>query len=66
MRENSLSGVATDLPGGRMTQSRDVRNQHQVRGLGDAGHHSGRAAYLLWLYQRVMFGPVTNPARECD
>jgi NADH-quinone oxidoreductase subunit M len=20
------------------------------------------AAYLLWLYQRVMFGPVTNPA----
>jgi NADH-quinone oxidoreductase subunit M len=22
------------------------------------------AAYLLWLYQRVMFGPVTNPANE--
>ena len=22
------------------------------------------AAYLLWLYQRVMFGPVTNPVNE--
>jgi NADH-quinone oxidoreductase subunit M len=22
------------------------------------------AAYLLWLYQRAMFGPVTNPANE--
>jgi NADH-quinone oxidoreductase subunit M len=22
------------------------------------------AAYLLWLYQRVMYGPVTNPANE--
>ncbi len=22
------------------------------------------AAYMLWLYQRVMFGPVTNPANE--
>jgi len=22
------------------------------------------AAYLLWLYQRVMFGPVTNPENE--
>jgi NADH-quinone oxidoreductase subunit M len=22
------------------------------------------AAYLLWLYQRVMFGPVTNPTNE--
>src|SRR5260370_34010047 len=22
------------------------------------------AAYLLWLYQRVMFGSVTNPANE--
>src|SRR5579864_8763923 len=22
------------------------------------------AAYLLWLYQRVMFGPITNPANE--
>ena len=22
------------------------------------------AAYLLWLFQRVMFGPVTNPANE--
>src|SRR5665213_144988 len=22
------------------------------------------AAYLLWLYQRVMFGPVTNPSNE--
>jgi NADH-quinone oxidoreductase subunit M len=22
------------------------------------------AAYLLWLYQRVMFGNVTNPANE--
>jgi len=22
------------------------------------------AAYLLWLYRRVMFGPVTNPANE--
>jgi NADH-quinone oxidoreductase subunit M len=22
------------------------------------------AAYLLWLYQRVMFGPVTNPANS--
>src|SRR3984885_12752653 len=22
------------------------------------------AAYLLWLYQRVMFGPLTNPANE--
>jgi NADH-quinone oxidoreductase subunit M len=22
------------------------------------------AAYLLWLYQRVMFGSITNPANE--
>ncbi|HYC55788.1 MAG TPA: NADH-quinone oxidoreductase subunit M [Candidatus Binatia bacterium] len=22
------------------------------------------AAYMLWMYQRVMFGPVTNPANE--
>ena len=22
------------------------------------------AVYMLWLYQRVMFGPVTNPANE--
>jgi NADH-quinone oxidoreductase subunit M len=22
------------------------------------------AAYLLWLYQRVMFGPITNPLNE--
>ena len=31
--------------------------------MGGAGRDSG-AAYLLWLYQRVFFGTVTNPKNE--
>jgi len=30
------------------------------RGARDDGHRP-RAVYMLWMYQKVMFGPITNP-----
>ena len=43
--------------------ARHIHGKSGLGGLGGPGIVIG-AAYLLWLYQRVFFGPVTNPKNE--
>jgi len=73
----TLSSLGMPLLNGFIGEFLILRGTFEVTGFG--GHHlaDGRyfaawavagivlgAAYLLWLYQRVMFGKVTNPANE--
>ena len=73
----TLSSLGMPLLNGFIGEFLILRGTFEVTGFG--GHHTadGRyfaawavagivlgAAYLLWLYQRVMFGKVTNPANE--
>jgi NADH-quinone oxidoreductase subunit M len=66
----SLSSLGMPLLNGFIGEFTILRGVFEVPGFGTqwaawgvAGIVLG-AAYLLWLYQRVMFGPVTNPANE--
>jgi len=72
----TLSSLGMPLLNGFIGEFLILRGTFEVTGLG--GHAANGkyfaawavtgivlgAAYLLWLYQRVMFGKVTNPANE--
>ncbi len=63
----SLSSLGMPLLNGFIGEFTILRGTFEVNKIWAAWGTLGvilGAAYLLWLYQRVMFGPVTNPANE--
>jgi NADH-quinone oxidoreductase subunit M len=63
----SLSSLGMPLLNGFIGEFTILRGAFEVNKIWAAWGVIGiilGAAYLLWLYQRVMFGPVTNPANE--